>query len=338
MRSYLSRLGLFMLLVQEPGIVAAEPAPLRVGGSPPAKLLNIAHRGARGFAPENTLEAFAKGAEFGCHMFELDVHLSKDGELIVVHDDTLLRCSNVRKVFPDRKSWYVSDFTAAEIRKLDAGSWFVKEIKKPRAFRQSFLRSLTDEEIKQFISDKEMEHYAGGKVFHPTLRESLEMAQKHRFLVNIEIKSLPRMYPGIAKKVVDLVEEMKMEREVIVSSFDHEQLAIVRKRSRAIPTAALLADRLHNPGRYIRQMLDGDAYHPGCLGTGDIIGFHSVTGKVQVRPIRSARKLGLGVNVWTVNDPRQMRALIKAGVTGIFTDYPNRLREILKTDKGERKD
>src|SRR5438128_3008481 len=94
------------------------PSPLRVGGRPPAPVLNIAHRGARAFAPENTLEAIAAAASFGCHMVELDVHLSRDGEPIVVHDDDLVRCSNVREVFPGRGPWFVSDFTTQEIAKL----------------------------------------------------------------------------------------------------------------------------------------------------------------------------------------------------------------------------
>lgn len=318
----------WMLLVQE-NTIQAEIAPLRVGGKPPAKVLNIAHRGARGFAPENTLEAFEKGIEFGCPIFELDVHMCKDGELIVVHDDTLLRCSNVREVFPDRVTWFVSDFTAEEIRKLDAGSWFVEEIKKPRAERQSFLQSLTDDEIKKYISDEEMKHYSSGKVFHPTLKESLEFAHRNKSLVNIEIKSLPRMYPGIASKVVDLVKKLKMEKEVIISSFDHEQLAIVRKESKEIPIAALMVNRLYNPGRYVRRLLDGDAYNPGCLGGNDILGFHSVKGEVSLTGIRSAHKHNIGINVWTVNDAKQMQMLLDAGVTGIFTDYPNRLRKLL---------
>src|SRR5262245_62449338 len=125
-------------------------SPLRRGGTLPAPVLNIAHRGARAFAPENTLEAFASAARLGCHMFELDVHLSKDGELIVVHDDDLVRCSDVKAKFPGRKSYYVSDFTAREIRTLDVGNWFVAELKKPAAKREQFLESLSVAEITQF--------------------------------------------------------------------------------------------------------------------------------------------------------------------------------------------
>jgi glycerophosphoryl diester phosphodiesterase len=316
-------------LLVEATVVRAQPSPLRVGGKPPAPVLNIAHRGARAFAPENTLEAVVKAKQLGCPVAEVDVHLSRDGELIVIHDDDLVRCSNVREIFPDRKSYFVSDFTAAEIRKLDAGGWYVRELEKPAAKRQPFLQGLTAAELKEFISAEERAHYASGKVFHPTLRQLLETVHKHGLLLNIEIKSLPRLYPGIAEKVVSLVEELKMEREVIVSSFDHEQLAIVRKRNKVIATAALFTDRPHDPGRYVRDLLDADAYNPGCRGDHDTVGFASTTGKLDSTCIQSARKAGLGVNVWTENDPVRMKALIDAEVTGIFTDYPNRLRDVL---------
>src|SRR5262245_10871035 len=87
-----------------------QPGPLRAGGEPVANVLNIAHRGASAFAPENTMEAFRKAADLGCHLIELDVHFSKDNELIVIHDDDLNRCSDVKSRFPNRKSYFVSDF------------------------------------------------------------------------------------------------------------------------------------------------------------------------------------------------------------------------------------
>ena len=152
--------------------------------------------------------------------------------------------------------------------------------------------------------------------------------EREECCVNVEIKTLPRLYPGIAEKVVTLVEELKMKREVIISSFDHEQLAKVRKQP-GDRDGRGVRDRLHNPGRYVRELLDGDAYNPGCYDGYDTLGFSSVSGKLDRSAIRSARKAGLGVNVWTENDPARMKALIEAGVTGIFTDYPNRLRGVL---------
>jgi glycerophosphoryl diester phosphodiesterase len=280
-------------------------------------------------APENTLESFEKAARFGCHLIELDVHVSKDDELIVVHDDDLSRCSNVREIFPGRAPWFVSDFTTDEIGTLDAGSWYVAELRKPTAQRQPFLRSLTEQERRTHISKDDLARYGSGGVRHPRLREALELARKLGLLVNVEIKTLPRLYPGIAGKVVQLIKKLHMERAVIVSSFDHQQLAQVRRRSKSIATAVLVSDRLHQPGRYVRYQLDGDAYNPSCCGTCDSLGLGSVTGHIDRASIRSALAVGLGVNVWTENEPARMRQLIEAGVTGIFTDYPNRLRDVL---------
>ncbi|RKN74167.1 glycerophosphodiester phosphodiesterase [Paenibacillus ginsengarvi] len=79
-------------------------------------LMVIAHRGAAGEAPENTLAAFALGLEQGCTGIELDVHLSKDGEVIVCHDTTIDRTSDGKGA--------ISDMTVAELKKADAGRWF----------------------------------------------------------------------------------------------------------------------------------------------------------------------------------------------------------------------
>ena len=76
----------------------------------------IGHRGASGHAPENTLAAFRRAAELGAAFIETDLHLSRDGHLVVIHDAALERTTNGRGL--------VCDFTLAELRKLDAGSWF----------------------------------------------------------------------------------------------------------------------------------------------------------------------------------------------------------------------
>lgn len=309
--------------------------PLRAGGKMPAQVWNIAHRGARAFAPENTLHAFAKAKIFGCPMFEADVHRSKDGELMVHHDDELMRCTDVVERFPVRRTYYVSDFTCTELQKLDAGSWYVKQLCLPAAQREAFLRSLTDDEIYQFVSFEDRAIYSSGQVRLPTLRETLEFAQRGGIMVNIEIKTLPRMYPGLTEAVVQLVLDMAMEDRVLLSSFDHEQLLVVRGLNDAIATAVVTSDRLAKPGQYLR-MLDADAYHPGCCGAHDSLGFGSVSGMLDSRGIQEARDAQRGVNVWTCNDKDQMRQLIAAGVTGLITDFPNRLRDVLAESDAKR--
>jgi len=81
-----------------------------------APVLRVGHRGARGHAPENTMASFAKGLELGVDVIETDVHLSRDGEVIVIHDDEVDRTTNGHG--------YVKDMTLAELKQLDAGAWY----------------------------------------------------------------------------------------------------------------------------------------------------------------------------------------------------------------------
>jgi len=81
--------------------------------------LNIAHRGASAYAPENTMAAFEKAIELGADILELDLHLTRDNELVVIHDDTLDRTTDGRGPVHER--------SLDEIRRLDAGGWFGRE-------------------------------------------------------------------------------------------------------------------------------------------------------------------------------------------------------------------
>ncbi|MCP4367686.1 MAG: glycerophosphodiester phosphodiesterase, partial [Deltaproteobacteria bacterium] len=89
-------------------------------------MLNIAHRGARSIAPENTLEAAQKAYDLGAHMWETDIQITKDEKLVLFHDNSLARTTDAESRFPDRHPCMFTSFTLDEIRSLDAGSWFVK--------------------------------------------------------------------------------------------------------------------------------------------------------------------------------------------------------------------
>ncbi|WAK01119.1 glycerophosphodiester phosphodiesterase [Methylobacter sp. YRD-M1] len=305
--------------------MAFELNPLRTGGKRPAGVLNIAHRGARAFAPENTLAAFEKAKRFGCQMFELDVRLSKDGELIVHHDEQLTRCTDAGVKFPGRSSYAISDFTCNELRQLDAGSWYIEQLALPASRRHWFLQGLTEEEIEQFVSAQDLAFYASGEIRLPTLQEALELALHEDLMVNIELKALPRMYPGIAEATAGLVKSLDMENRVLISSFDHEQLVSVRRLSENIATGVLTGDRLAKPGAYLA-LLDADAYHPGT----DSVGLNSLARKLDPCGIIDVLASGRAVNVWTCNDKDEMRQLIAAGVTGVISDFPNRVRDVLQ--------
>lgn len=108
----------------------------------------VAHRGASAYAPEHTLEAYRMALSQGADFVEQDLQITKDGQLVCLHDLTLERTTDVEQVFPDRfredvsddqtpgsrpvRHWYVSDFTLTEIKSLDAGSWFDPKFKGAR--------------------------------------------------------------------------------------------------------------------------------------------------------------------------------------------------------------
>jgi glycerophosphoryl diester phosphodiesterase len=96
----------------------------------------IAHRGASGYAPEHTLEAYRLAIHQHADYVEQDLQITSDGVLVCLHDVTLERTTNVRDVFPTRsvkqgfaRHWFVWDFTLSEIKELDAGSWFSPEFR-----------------------------------------------------------------------------------------------------------------------------------------------------------------------------------------------------------------
>lgn len=268
-----------------------------------SQVRNIAHRGARSLAPENTLPAAKKALEVGADGWELDVAMSLDGELVVLHDDTLERTSNAQQVYPERKPWTVYDFSLAELRQLDFGAWFVKD----DPFKQAAEGNITAAEL---------DAMAG--TLMPTLREALVFTKDNRWWVNIEIKDASGTHADatIVEKVVALVNELGMQEQVLISSFNFDYLRRVKAANPNLATGALISDAVSDPLALLRD-LGADAYHPSL----------KILKAEQVALLRQA---GYGVNVWTVNKEADMRQLMDWGVTGIFTDFPQVLKKVLK--------
>lgn len=266
------------------------------------KVLIIAHRGARSLAPENTIPAAVKAFENHADGWELDVAMSRDGVLVVVHDDTLERTSDVKEVFPDRQPWSVYDFTLAELQQLDFGSWFVAT----DPFEQ------IDAGI---ISPEDVGIYQGVTI--PTLQKALLYTKSNHWWVNIEIKNAAGTAADgvIVQKVVDLVMELEMEEQVLISSFNFEYLQQVKDLNKDLATGVLVNKVVVDPIS-LMERLDAQAFHPGI----------KVTYPGQVALLRQH---GYDVNVWTVNEVHQMQDLIEMGVTGIITDFPQRLYQVL---------
>jgi glycerophosphoryl diester phosphodiesterase len=295
---------------------------------PEGRILNIAHRGARSLAPENTLAALRKALEIGADGWEIDVQLTRDGRLVIMHDDTLARTTNAAKLFPDRKPWFVSDFTLEEIRQLDAGSWFVRD----DPFGQIKAGAVLPEACRAL---------AGERV--PTFEEALRFTRESGRLIDIEIKNLPRRYPGIVEKVISAIEAEGLTDRAMISSFDHRQVSEIKALKPALAAGPIVGEGVARPAEYIRGLLNGDAYFVAgpILGTGSIAFAGGATAKgsfdpadLDVENLRALRQAGIPVFVWTINDQATMRPLIAAGVTGIITDFPQRLKPLLDAPAG----
>lgn len=281
----------------------------------PLPIQVIAHRGARSLAPENTLAAARVAWELGADAWELDIQMTKDGELVVLHDETLDRTTNVADLFPDRGPWRVQDFTLAEIRCLDAGSWFLRD--------DPFGTIASGE-----VAREEAEKYKGEPV--PTLREALLLTRELGLWVNIELKSslhiLSHRDQEIVEKTVALVRELGLTDRVLISSFNHAMIGYLVKIAPELRGALLMNFLPSDPLAYARFF--------GAVGINPrITAYHHA----QACALREA---GLTVYVWTVNEPEDMARLAQDPcVTGIITDWPQRLLATLgrKGEGGERR-
>jgi len=178
------------------------PATIEAFMRPDSPTRVIAHRGFSGQAPENTLVAIEQAISVGADMVEVDVTVTADGHVICLHDETLDRTTD--------GSGLPNDITLAEIKQLDAGSWFAPE-------------------------------YAGERI--PTLTEVLD-AVKGRILINIEIKPEAVEY-GVVQKVAALINEHEMLDSVVVSSFFPEALRLMKITDPDVITASLFNKELH---------------------------------------------------------------------------------------------
>lgn len=140
----------------------------------------IAHRGAAYLGPENTLHTAEIALQFGIVGWEVDIQISKDGIPFLMHDDTLTRTTNVEEVFPNRKNMAAETFTMAELKRLDAGSWFVDN--DPFGVIK-----------KGIITPEQAELYRGEEI--PTFQEVLEFTKKHNIYLDFDLKGSSGDHP-----------------------------------------------------------------------------------------------------------------------------------------------
>jgi glycerophosphoryl diester phosphodiesterase len=297
------------------------------------------HRGARGLAPENTLEAFARALSVGVTTLELDTAVTRDGVVVVVHD---------RRLNPDITrgpdgTWLrpptplVHDLTYAQLQRYDVG-----RIDPASEYARRFPGQRGRDGLRM-----------------PALSEVFELVRRSgngavRFNIETKLSPLaPREAPAPARFVEALlktVQEAGMAERVTIQSFHWRTLRMVQGRQPRIATSFLTSQQ---PGSDNIQGRGASSWTAGFqlrhFGTvpemvraaatdehGDLIpgttwspNFENLTQAA----VREAQSLGLKVLPWTVNAREDIARMIDWKVDGLITDHPERAREVMK-EKG----
>lgn len=250
----------------------------------------VAHRGASAYAPENTLAGADKADQLDIDWVENDVQRTKDGELVVVHDETLDRTTNVEEVFPDRAPWKVGDFTAEELAQLDAGSWFAPE-------------------------------FAGERV--PTLKSFLDRISENGQKLLLEIKK-PELYPGIEKEII---EELRTEGwlragkrdDLAIQSFDADSMRSIHALAPRVTTGFLGTPAVSELTTYAGFV---DQINPRYTEV--------TKEYVQaVKQVQGVHGKPFEVYSWTVDDGPTAVSLVEMGVDGVISNRPDVVREAI---------
>lgn len=262
------------------------------------------HRGARGLMPENTLPAMLKALDLGVTTLEMDVHITKDKQVILSHDpyinpahDLLPDGSEIPSAHHQKYVLYQMDYQAVE--DFDTGSKFYDK----------------------FPQQEKL------KTHKPLLSELIDTVQNHlrknglpQVYYNIETKSKPsgdgRLHPApeeFVNLLLAVIEEKGIADWVIVQSFDVRTLQVLREKRPHMMTS-LLVENMRGLEYNLKKLgFTPDIYSP----------FHKL---VTPQLLERCHERGMKVIPWTVNDLEEMRRLRQMGVDGLISDYPNLYR------------
>jgi glycerophosphoryl diester phosphodiesterase len=287
------------------------------------------HRGARAIHPENTLPSFEAALDAGVSSIETDLHLTRDGVAVLVHD----------AVLHDSAGTLVSQTTLAELRRCRAD-----RNPDPRRFpdqnavvtplaalfaEQHALEPYgipTLEELLRFTAD-----YAGA--LGERAGKTAAQRQRARCVVfDLELKRVPfhpeaigdrfdGTSPGLLEEgLVEAVRRAEVAARTVVRSFDHRCVRILRQMEPSLTGAILIAETAPVEPAELVERADAQVYCPGYLF-------------VDAALVRQVRAAGARVLPWTVNEPEHWQRLLDWGVDGLTTDVPDRLARYL-SDRG----
>ena len=288
------------------------------------------HRGARGLMPENTLPAFARALSIGVTTLEMDTAMTRDGVVVISHDP---RLNPAFTRGPDG-NWLsgetplIRDLSAAELSRYD-----VERLNPDSRYARRFRNQLAVD---------------GTRI--PRLMEVFTLVKNSgndQVRFNIETKIDPTRpqltWPEntLVEAVIQVIRKAGMSKRVILQSFDWRTLRHAQVIAPEIPTSYLSAEQswLNN----IERGQSGTSAWTAGLDIDDFDGslprmiaraggaiWSAYHKEVNAKTIDEAHQLGLKVVVWTVDDIHSAGQLMEMGVDGIITDYPDRIRELMK--------
>lgn len=244
-----------------------------------ARPLVIGHRGFNVFAPENTLPSFEMARRAGADLVELDYHVSRDGVPIVIHDGTLDRTTDAVQRWGGQHL-RVADKTVAELKTLDAGTWFDPQ-------------------------------FSGTRL--PTLGEALDIIQRGGGMTLIERKA------GSAEECIRLLRERGLVNEVVVQAFDWEflkrahELAPEQILGALGPPGSLDGKKLTDE----EKVLDSEWIEAAQRAGASVLGWNR---QVTREAVLAAHEKKMKVWVYTIDKPEEAELLLDMGVDGIITD------------------
>ena len=254
--------------------------------------LVIAHQGGDGIWPGDTMFAFERAVEIGVDVLEMDAHITKDGEIVLMHDETVDDTT-------DGTGW-IEDLTLKQLKKLDAAhDWS--------------------------IDDGMTFPNRGQGIQVPTLDEVFEKFPQMRYVIEIKLTENP-----IDKPLCELIRKFNMQDKVVIASFHDEAMQNFRIACPEVATSAsrtevrnfVLLGKAFLSGFIVPQY---QSIQPP-FDPSESLGITIMT----QRFIREAHAKNIKVEPWTVNDPELMRQYIEWGVDGIITDRPDLMIEVLE--------
>ena len=280
---------LFLALVTSVIVNPKTPPTRYYDGAP--RTLGIAHQGGDGVWPGDTMLAFENAVHIGADVLEMDAHITKDGQIVLMHDEEVDRTTD--------GAGLIEDLTLDELKQLDA------------AYDWS-------------IDDEKTYPYRGQGIQVPTLDEVFEKFPQMRYVIEIKLTKNP-----IEKPLCDLIRQHNMQDKVIIGSFHDEAMRSFRATCPEVATSAA-SDEVRNYVLLGKVFLWG-FYAPHFQtiqppwNPDDSLGIQIMT----ERFVRESHAKNIRVEPWTVNDPALMKQYIEWGVDGIITDRPDLLVEML---------